>query len=132
MIREEWTDERVAADLVTALLAVNGWTIEGVYAIRDGLQREGMFELHALRSKSMPEVARRLHAAGYSCGNFMCSLLADRLQAVAATFNGEAAREVKTRLESERAEELDQLLLSMHGVGPTVLRNFKILIGLGQ
>jgi len=62
----------------------------------------------------------------------MCSLLAHRLQSFAEAFDGEVARELKIKLESKRLEEVDKLLLAMHGVGPTVVRSFKILTGLDQ
>jgi 2-methylisocitrate lyase-like PEP mutase family enzyme len=72
--------------------------------------------VNILRSSSVPEVARKLHAVGYSRGDFMCSLLAHRLISMAADFEGKAIGDVKGKVEDGHPDEVDQLLLSIHGV----------------
>ena len=132
MAQPGFNEEQIYGDVVMALLAVNGWTLEKVSAIRDGLAREALFDREALKASSIQVLAERLHAAGYTRGDYMCSLLAHRLQSFAEVFDDDVARDMKIKLESKRLEEVDKLLLAMHGVGPTVLWNFKILVGLEQ
>lgn len=73
----------VVTDLVSAILAVNLWTVEKVFSIHDGLEREGVFDHERIASAKFDEVHASLIAAGYDRGDYIVSLLTERLQSMA-------------------------------------------------
>lgn len=126
----EFDQKRVAKDLVNALLAVNLWTVETVFSLEPGLERESLFDMDIVASMSQEEVFDRLMQAGYSRGDYITGLLAERLLSTAKALAGQGLSRLCTLLEQKDIEEIDAWLLSIRGVGPHVLKNFKMLVGL--
>ena len=60
-----------AEHLLIPLLAVNNWTLERVWELRDELCRVGLMDLDAVARLSEEKVAARLAWAGHTRGKFM-------------------------------------------------------------
>jgi len=127
---QDTTAKRVVADLVMAILAVNGWTIDRVYSLREGLKAETLLSLKDLSRSSIQEIANKLNVAGYTRGEYMCALLAHRLKALTISFDSQFERELLNALKARRIEDVEKFLVAIHGVGPSVVRSFKVLAGL--
>src|SRR6266850_2180861 len=82
-------DVEAALDLVCALLAVNLWTIEKAFSLKEGLEHEGLVDLDRVAVMSQGEVFERLERAGCRRGHYITGLLSHRLVEVAkAMANG--------------------------------------------
>ena len=120
----------IVCDLVCSLLAVNLWTVEKTFSLNRALDRESLFDMDTARRMSRQEVFDRLLRAGYSRGDYVTGLLADRLLNVANALAGEGLSRLCTLIAKGEIGEMDTWLLSIKGVGPQVLKNFKMLQGL--
>ena len=117
----------IQEDLVVAVLAVNRWSLERSFALLDGLRAEGLVDFNILVALPPAEVQLRLVRAGYGRGEYLVSLLAARLQSVA---QGLPVERLNKLIECERMGQIksvDAILLSLNGIGPTVLTNYKRL-----
>src|SRR3989442_146181 len=124
-------DTAVHKALVVALLAVNSYPIERVRGIQAALEKVGLFDLTKLGSFTEAEIAERLRKAGYDRGAFLTDLIASRLQNVGqylGTLDVESAMRVLT---CGSAEDVRAVLSKAKGIGPTVIRNFLLIRGLG-
>ena len=123
-------DAEVALDLVCALLAVNLWTIEKAFSLKERLEHEGLVDLDRVAAMSQDEVLKRLERAGCHRGDYITGLLSHRLVEMAKAMANGGIHRLDELIRQRRIEELDQWLLGIRGVGPHVLRNFKILRGI--
>ena len=125
----ELSDEALVGDLVVALLAVNGWSIEKTFKLYEGLEAEHLVDLEAICKMTQPEVSTRLERAGYRRGLFMIDLLASRLHGLALTLAGDGTNELRRAIEAKDGAALEKLLLEVKGVGPRVVANYRALRG---
>jgi len=123
-------EDEFIKDLVVALLSVNFWTLERVYALHDSLEAQGLFDMRAMASLVPQAITKRLVAAGYSRGGFPVPMMADRLAGTARKLASGGEEHLKQILASGTGRELDQFLLTLKGVGPVVVSNFKVLQGI--
>jgi len=121
------SDPEVIQDLVVAILAVNFWTLEKVYALREELEAQGLFDLAALAQQDTQAVTAQLVAAGYQRGGFPVPQMADRLIATAKNLLSGKEAELRALLAAGNTTGLDRFLLELKGVGPVVAENFRIL-----
>src|SRR5262245_43517047 len=105
----EPTEKGLIGDLVIALLAVNGWTLDKVFSLRDGLQAQGLFDPDRVASMPHAEVFDRLGRAGYSRGDFMIGLLAGRMSELARALSGEQKAKLRRLVEERDVEGLEGL-----------------------
>jgi hypothetical protein len=117
----------IVEHLLVALLAVNNWTVERVWNMRDSLRETGLTDLRVLSALSTEDVVARLVRAGHNRGDYMNSLMAERVQSMAEAFNPEALAELERHLHEDNRVAVDAILTRIRGVGPTVLRNFWVL-----
>ena len=114
------------ADLILSMLAVSSYPLERVIPLEAGLRDEGVLEPLNLCSWSATETAGHLRAAGYDRGK-LTALYADRLISLGTLVARGDADLLKVALESGSDDELEGALLSVHGVGPAVVRSFLAL-----
>lgn len=115
-------------DLTMALLAVNNHTLDKVFAIREGLRAQGWFTPAAVRTWGEAEALQRLAAAGYDRGPGFNTRLADRLRALALHQQEPGLRALEAAVAAGDEAALERELLALYGVGPAVVRNFKVLL----
>ena len=116
------------ADLIIAVLAVNGFSLERAYSLLDALDEQGLFSVEKCAMSLNEDLALALARAGYRRGSFMNLLIAERIKKIAA----EVARQgssLKATLISGDVSQIEAALLPLPGVGPTVIRNYLILRG---
>lgn len=117
----------VAESAIIALLAVAHWSLERVYALREGLRAAGLFELPVVADLPIEEVSRRLNVAGYARGEYINTLMALRILAMASVLSEARLAQMSEDLLAGRRDRVNALLKGIHGVGPAVLRSFWIL-----
>jgi len=125
--RQGAEETSVVEDLVVAILAVNFWTLEKVYALRSRLAEQGLFDMQGVSDLDVGEVDRRLRAAGYERGDFPVFAMANRLVHTACALDAGGETKLRALLAQGGSHELDDFLLGLKGVGPVVVGNFKVL-----
>lgn len=124
--------ENIFTDLVIAILSVNNWSMEKVGVILPNLHSQQLTNPHFIKGSGFPEVFSRLNGAGYGRSEYITSLVTDRLLDLGRKY-------VDSGLETELYEaeikrdfnRINQLLEPIHGVGPRVIDNYKVLRGIG-
>lgn len=113
--------------LVISILSVNHFPVERTVALLPQLQSEKLTDPEELSMRTAPEIYAKLVNAGYDRGDFLTHLFAERLVSlgVFAKEHGIAACEPVMNGTDEKA--IENLLLPIKGIGPTVLRNFRLL-----
>jgi hypothetical protein len=117
----------IASDLFIALLAVNSWTLERVGRLYSDLQANDLFNASALSRLDVEQIQERLDAAGYKRGPVLEAMMALRMYHVACAL-AEGGAELLANLESSgNTAAAREYLLSLRGVGPTVVQNYLLL-----
>jgi endonuclease III-like uncharacterized protein len=119
-------------DLVLAILSVNNYSIEKVYAKLQQLRRQGLFNPNNLCRWSHDEIAERLKAAGYDRGSFMTNLFSGRLAALGRHAEQVGVERFTRALSSKTPKGVEEALHSVSGVGPKVIENYCLLRGIGR
>lgn len=116
------------SDLIIAMLAVNNFTLERAYSLRDSLDEQGLLNVQTIAELSIEELSSALARAGYRRGSFMNPLFAERIRKVAveAVRQGKGLKDVL--ISGDRAN-VEAALLPLPGIGPTVIRNYLLLRG---
>lgn len=114
-------------NLLLALLAVNNWSLERVFELREPMRDAGLFDLEAVSKLSEEEIARRLTVAGYARGEYMTTLMALRVVSVAQVLPTDELTRLVAAVHAGRKEAVNAVLSRIRGVGPTVLDSFWIL-----
>jgi hypothetical protein len=117
----------VIEDLVIAVLAVNRWSLERVFSIKEGLAREGIFDFDVLVTIDDAVIAKRLDAAGYRRGDYFNLMMGSRLRQIAERMSPSKRREMMELLGRRDLRQLELMLLPLKGVGPSVFRAFLCL-----
>lgn len=118
-------------DLVISLLAVNGWGLDKAGALLDGLRGQGLTDPSAIASREWGDNAQSLEAAGYNRGEYMISLLTDRIIAAAkAWFEHDLEPRLKDAEAKRDLARIAELLIPINGVGKQVVSNYFLLRGL--
>ena|ERR1700730_14344453 len=117
-------------DLIVAILSVNRYSLEKTYLSIAGLRREGIVEPHKLRSWGTEEIAARLIRAGYDRGRFMTTLFAQRLASLGCFVESHGLESCERVLRSKDSSAITTLLMSVNGIGPSVLQNFFLMRGI--
>lgn len=117
-------------DLILAILAVNGWTLEKTGALLNGLQSHGLTTPSVIVGRDYGQNATALENAGYRRGDYMVSLLTDRIIAAAKTWSEHNLEPALSAAEIQRdAKAIAALIEPIHGVGKTVISNYLLLRG---
>lgn len=119
--------EDIASDLFMALLAVNNWTLEKVGRLYPTLQENGLFDVRALSGLEPEQIRERLSAAGYKRGPVLGAMMALRVQHVALALARGGAQRLADYEAARDTRAAREYLLSLKGVGPTVVENYLLL-----
>ena len=111
-------------DLFTAIMAVNQWTVERAYNVSARFKAVGLLDPSTLSRMSVEDVCERLGRAGYNRGEFMVLQMAERILHMARTLANEGMERIEALETSKRLGDLREFLLTIKGVGPTVVNNF--------
>ena len=113
--------------LVVAMLAVGGFSVEKVLAIREALERHGLLNPRKLAQWDDARITRELTAAGYRRG-LLTGMYAERLSAAMKELAAaERLLQTEELLASGSVSLVTHLLLPQKGVGPRVVDNFLAL-----
>lgn len=116
MLKSDW--ER----LIVAALAVGGHPVEKVLAIEDDLRAVGLLDPENLCVWSPARIDLQMRNAGYRRG-LLNGMYAVRLVAL-GQYAMQADDKAKRILASGSAEEVEELLSPVYGVGPKVIATF--------
>jgi GT2 family glycosyltransferase len=113
-------------DLVFAMLAVGGFSIEKVLALREPFEKAGLFDPRNLAVWDEARLTRELNTAGYARG-MLTGMYAERLARTMRSLARERLSENEEVLRSVKKERVEKLLLAQYGIGSKVLSNFFFL-----
>jgi hypothetical protein len=119
--------ETLLVDLFTAIMAVNQWTVERAYRVSARLKAVGMLDPPTLSRMSVEDVCERLERAGYNRGEFMVLQMAGRMLHMARALENEGVEKIEALETARRLSELREFLLTIKGVGPTVVNSFFLM-----
>jgi hypothetical protein len=105
--------------LVAALLAVNAYSVEKVWAALPAMREAGLLDPAQTVGRDLGEVTVRLAQAGYDRG-MLTSLLAGRLQDLLAAVQLGKLDSVAQLVAAGRRSETEALLQTVKGIGPRV------------
>ncbi|MFC2171909.1 hypothetical protein ACFLU6_04680 [Acidobacteriota bacterium] len=128
--REKLSKIASITDLVISLLSVNAWTVEKSYSLLDGLRREGLLDMDLVSKLDESQIFLRLKKAGFNRGDFVVGLMSERIAHLARSMEAEGLECFYLLHSEDKIPELDSFLLGIKGIGPHVLRNYKMLIGI--
>jgi hypothetical protein len=114
----------IADNVLIAILAVNGWTADGVLPLADRFRTVGLLDFTTVSGLSVEEIAERLAGAGYSRGEYMNLLLATRVLSMATFLTTTELKRLKQCLVEGRTMDVSTTLRGIKGVGPVVLETF--------
>ena len=114
-------------DLIVSILAVNQYSLEKTYPLLEGLRKGGLTYPNNLAAWNPDEITARLRESGCNRGAFMTGLFALRLCSVGVAAKARGIEEFTRILLSKDFAEIDRLLMSVNGIGPKVLWNFRLL-----
>lgn len=112
----------IVFDLMTALLAVNRWTLEQIWSINEALQGQGLHDIVTASTLDPEVITERLHAAGYRRGRV--SEIAIRVQHVAKALAEGGLQKLADHETAGDTAAIREYLLTLKGVGPTVAENY--------
>jgi endonuclease III-like uncharacterized protein len=119
------------ADLVIAMLAVNGWHLDKVGDLMNSLEQNGLTNPNTVASRAFTENAKCLESAGYSRGDYMVSMLTERIESAAQYFiNHDNITKLADVEASRDLKRLRECLEPIKGVGKMVIENYALLRGL--
>jgi endonuclease III-like uncharacterized protein len=123
---EKFPDDLVDS-LVTALLAVNNYSLEKVWKLLPRLQEEGLTKPGPVASEDLSRLTIRLAAAGYDRGR-LTAMFAERLQSLMAAIGSGQLDDLSSAATRKDRQALQRTLCKVRGIGPQVAQNAWILL----
>jgi len=120
-------EQAIFVDLTAALLSVNRWPIEKALAVAERLREHGLMVPQRIASMQVGDVATELQHAGYTKGDFMSALIAERLVKCSQELTPAGLKEISRLEEVGDAASLSAYLQSLPGLGPETARTFVTL-----
>jgi len=114
-------------DLVVSILAVNRFDLERAYGLLKQLRTQRLTDPEELSRRTLSELYSKLVTAGYNRGEFMTYLFAERLSSLGAFAKQRGIAECEKVMTSNNVGALEELLLSVKGIGPIVVKNYRTL-----
>ena len=115
-------------DLVFAMLAVSGFSIDKVLALREPFEKAGLLDPRNLAVWDEARLTRVMNASGYARG-MLTGMYAERIARAMRSLTGERFSENEEVLRSGTNDRIQKLLLAQYGIGLKVLENYLILRG---
>jgi hypothetical protein len=119
--------DNIAENILISILAVNGWTAERVFPLRERFRAGGLLDFAAMSKLPIENIAERLARAGYARGEYMNLFLATRVLSLATALTPSELKRLKQCLAEGRTTEVSSTLRGIKGVGPVVLETFWML-----
>jgi hypothetical protein len=122
--------DEILQDLLVSVLAVNNYSLEKAYRLCGRLQELGLLDVSALSGTSLcaGEIRGKLAAAGYSRGEYIETLISQRIERIFAAIKQRGSIEYLLSLDCH-PDVVAQRLCGLYGVGPRVVSNFIQLRG---
>ena len=114
-------------DLVMSILAVNNYSLEKVFGVRESLLQEGLFDPEKFTSFKPTDIYAKLVAAGYDRGEFLTWLFTERLCSLGELISRQGVETFRQGLSGTDLKGIGSFLKPVKGVGPVVLRNYACL-----
>jgi hypothetical protein len=128
--QESESRTEIFTDLVISMLSVNNWPLEKVAVLLPKLKEGQLLDPDIVSLLSFEEAVRRLKEAGYTRGQLVVNILAERLIRSATAF---IELDLQAKLEQaellKQPKEAKELLMQLYGVGPRVVENYILLRG---
>ena len=121
--------DEIMENLVCSLLAVNNYSLEKAWGLRQGLREELLLDVGFLKKASHDTLFERLKKAGYDKSDYVVGLVADRLHNLGKALDEKTLRALVDTVEKRDEGKMEEILLPVKGIGPVVLRNFAGLCG---
>jgi hypothetical protein len=118
------TNSDLGFELVISILAVNQYSLEKTYLLKDSLKSAGLFDFEILMNSSAEELEHFLKEGGCNRGEFMTSLFASRLNSLGEFIKQEGLQNFKAKVSNSELDEVSAYLLKVKGIGPRVIANF--------
>ena len=114
----------IADNVLIAILAVNGWTVDRVFSLTEQFRAVGLLDFTTVSRLSIEDIAERLARAGYASGEYMNLLLATRVLSMTTVLTATELKRLKQCLVEGRTTDVSSTLRGIKGVGPVVLETF--------
>jgi hypothetical protein len=118
------TNRDLEFELVISILAVNQYSLEKTYLLKDSLKSAGLFDFEILMNSSAKDLEHLLKEGGCNRGEFMTSLFASRLNSLGDFIKKEGLQNFKAKVNTNDLNEVSAYLLKIKGIGPRVIANF--------
>ena len=105
--------------LVTALLAVNAYPVDKVWAALPAMRKAGLLDHDQVVGHDLGEVTVRLAQSGYDRG-MLTSLLAGRLQDLMTAIQAGKLAALPPLVQADDRAAAEALLQTVKGIGPRV------------
>ena len=117
----------VVDSLVTALLAVNNYSLEKVWKVLPRLQNEGLTNPGLVASEDLGRLTIRLVDAGYDRGR-LTAMFAERLQHLMAAIESGELDGLDGAATRKDPQAVRNILCRVRGIGPQVAQNAWVLL----
>jgi hypothetical protein len=117
--------DEILQDLVVSVLAVNNYSLEKAYRLCGRLQELGLLDVSALAGNPLgaDEIRSRLIEAGYARGEYIETLISQRIERIFGVIRQKGSIEYLLSLDCG-SDLVAQRLSGLYGVGPRVISNF--------
>jgi 3-methyladenine DNA glycosylase/8-oxoguanine DNA glycosylase len=119
--------EEVIDSLVTALLAVNNYSLEKVWTLLPRLREEGLTNPASVVSQDLRRLTVRLAKAGYDRGR-LTRMFAERLKHLMAAIEEGLLDDLRVAETRKDAEAMQRMLRDVRGIGPRVAQSAWLLL----
>jgi endonuclease III-like uncharacterized protein len=121
----------VVDSLVTALLAVNSYSLEKVWQVLPRLQNEGLTNPELVASEDLTRLTIRLVQAGYDRGR-LTAMFAERLRHLMAAIESGELASLDSAATRKDPRAMRDILCRVRGIGPQVAQNAWALLQEGD
>ena len=117
--------DEILQDLLVSVLAVNNYSLEKAYRLSGRLQELGLLDVSALTGNPLgaDEIRSRLIEAGYARGEYIETLISQRIERIFGVIRQKGSIEYLLSLDCG-SDLVAQRLSGLYGVGPRVISNF--------
>lgn len=117
----------VVESLVTALLAVNNYSLEKVWHLLPRLREEGLTIPASVMSEDLGQLTVRLANAGYDRGR-LTEMFAERLRHLMAAIGTGQLDDLLAAVTRKDADTVQKMLCEVRGIGPQVAHSAWLLL----
>ena len=116
----------IVSDLVTSLLAVNGWKMEQVWKLIPELEKRGLLDPSKVRRMDVGEITVKLTESNFNRG-MLNGMMAERLKTLMIAIDDGALSSLPEAIEKNCSSTAADILTQVRGIGPVVAQNAWLL-----